>query len=274
MLPESEQPCVWMRAGVLTWWICDRGLQCDTCPLDAALSHDATRAVIRSGEQRRRKLGRPKRRRGRRRVSSTPRTYRAERSPIREVLWGDLPQLDPLARYTNFHMWVRVEAPFRLRIGVDPFLARIVGRLRSVVLVEADARVRKGRPCGWLTQPGGVLTLRSPISGVVLERNENLCARSDFELQDPFEGDWLLLLQAVRMQAERRSLQDARTFQGVLQRCMLDWRRTIYKAVEGGAEAIGRTMADGGIQVRDLEELLGEQRLHEIAADFLGRRRR
>lgn len=33
----TDQACVWMSAGVLRFWLCDRGFDCDRCPLDAAL---------------------------------------------------------------------------------------------------------------------------------------------------------------------------------------------------------------------------------------------
>lgn len=33
----TDQACVWMRAGVIRFWLCDRNFDCDHCPLDAAL---------------------------------------------------------------------------------------------------------------------------------------------------------------------------------------------------------------------------------------------
>jgi len=38
MLPKVLSPaCVWMRAGVIRFWLCDRDFDCENCPLDAAL---------------------------------------------------------------------------------------------------------------------------------------------------------------------------------------------------------------------------------------------
>jgi hypothetical protein len=50
MLQRVLSPaCVWMRAGVIRFWLCDRDFDCENCPLDAALraprasgSHDPT----------------------------------------------------------------------------------------------------------------------------------------------------------------------------------------------------------------------------------------
>ncbi len=37
LLPEGAVPCVWMTAGLISWKLCDRDLECQSCPLDAAL---------------------------------------------------------------------------------------------------------------------------------------------------------------------------------------------------------------------------------------------
>jgi len=38
MLQKKLSPaCVWMRAGVIRFWLCDRDFDCEHCPLDAAL---------------------------------------------------------------------------------------------------------------------------------------------------------------------------------------------------------------------------------------------
>ena len=36
-MSQEDQACVWMRAGLVAWKLCDRGFACETCPLEAAL---------------------------------------------------------------------------------------------------------------------------------------------------------------------------------------------------------------------------------------------
>lgn len=33
----NAQTCVWMEAGVISFWLCNREYDCEHCPLDAAL---------------------------------------------------------------------------------------------------------------------------------------------------------------------------------------------------------------------------------------------
>jgi len=38
MLQRLPAPaCIWMQAGVIRFWLCDRDYDCQNCPLDAAL---------------------------------------------------------------------------------------------------------------------------------------------------------------------------------------------------------------------------------------------
>ena len=45
IVPAGETPCIWMQAGVLSCWICDLQLDCEHCPLDAALRHETRRLI-------------------------------------------------------------------------------------------------------------------------------------------------------------------------------------------------------------------------------------
>jgi glycine cleavage system H lipoate-binding protein len=42
LLARDSQRCVWMQAGLLTYQLCDREFECESCPLDAALRHQST----------------------------------------------------------------------------------------------------------------------------------------------------------------------------------------------------------------------------------------
>ena len=146
-----------------------------------------------------------------------------------------------------------------------------MGRLRCIVLPTLGTRVQRGHPCAWLDQQGGTLTLLAPMTGIVTERNAGFTARAGFELRDPQRADWLLCLRPLRSRAEWDSLLPAADFAPRMQADFAEWRRTLEREVAGFAPAgVGRTAADGGIRVRDLASLLGDPRVHQLAAFFLG----
>lgn len=37
LIPAGELKCIWMVAGVLSYKLCNRAFQCDSCPLDRVL---------------------------------------------------------------------------------------------------------------------------------------------------------------------------------------------------------------------------------------------
>jgi glycine cleavage system H protein len=283
IVPDAEIPCIWMQAGVLTCWICDRELRCESCPLDAALRHDALRAItpprrsapeaeaVAAGAAAPAPAGASRAvpavgvRAGREAPDAG-----TDPTAIEGFCGGELAPLDPLARFAPTHTWARDDGPGGTRIGIDPFAARIVGRLRCVVLPTLGTRVQRGHPCAWLDQRGGTLTLLAPMTGLVCERNEALAARAEFELRDPQQTDWLLCLRPLRGRAEWDALVPAADFAPHMQADFAEWRRTLEREVAGFAPDVGRTAADGSIRVRDLAGLLGDPRVHRLAASFLG----
>ena len=268
VVPDGETPCVWMTAGVLTCWLCDRDLECQACPLDAALRHDAERPLQAATRRRSEPL---LVRDGAAALPAVPQRQETLPAPVLEDLWsGACEALDPQAQYGRTHTWVRSEPDGRVRIGLDPFAARIVGRLRCVVLAPLGTRLRKGKPCAWLDQHGGTLTLLAPISGQVVACNEDLGQRSEFELRDPLHSEWLLVLQPHRLRTESRELLDAAAFGPVLRQDLEAWRDAVQASIDSASGPVGRTLQDGGVSVRNLTELLGSSGLHRLAARFLG----
>ncbi len=264
VVPEGEAPCIWMLAGVLSCWICDLQLDCERCPLDAALRHETRRllkppvdAVLDRAAN-----ARPAS------ESAAPENPSREQG-VHDLEMRDLPALDPDALYSRGHLWVRFEADGRARVGLDAFAARIVGRLRCVVLPLVGSRLQRGRPCTWLDQPGGTLTLLAPITGQVLECNEKLACGTDFELHDSMADAWLFVLQPHRPRKESAALLHAETFSAMVQRDVESWHQALVQALDVVTMSGGETMADGGVPVHSTIELLGSRGMHRLAARYL-----
>jgi glycine cleavage system H protein len=271
VFPKGETPCIWMLAGVLTCWLCDRNLECENCPLDAALRHEAERKSAPDAvNPRRLSMQAP--------ALVSPKDPAEERSPsatgpsLEELLTADLDTLAAEGMYARDHMWAQATEDGLVRVGLDPFAARVVGRMRCVVLAPVGTRLRKGHPCAWLDLPGGTLTLLAPVSGQVLQCNEDLARRTDVEVRDPFGSEWLLLLQPFRIRTESRELMRAQHFAPLVQQDFTAWQREVQQALQNDATPLGQTLADGGRSVHSLAELLGPRGVHRLASRFLSPR--
>lgn len=256
MIPSGEAPCVWMQAGVLAYWLCDRDLCCESCPLDAALRHArctvAQPAALAPEVER--KPGDPNR-----------------RSHLESLLDLRLGAPRPGNLYNEHHAWVDRLGAHRVRVGLDAFAASIVGPLRGVIPQPVETDLLRGQPLAWLDHEGGTLTLVAPISGRVCGVNPHLMAQPWRVHEDP-EGDGYIA-ELVPLDFER----DAAHLAGAAEQAtrlatdVEKWRRLVRRSARCWADPVGSVLADGGTLVRDLTELLGARRRCAIAAAFLGR---
>jgi glycine cleavage system H protein len=161
IIPPDENGCVWMTAGVLKYQLCDRELNCDECPLDAAL---------------RRKTRAPAHRVG---------TSQASSSQAFE------PALRKSCLYSRNHCWVLHVAPRLVRVGIEPGLARLIGRIRAILLPSRGQTIQPGQTCAWIVTAGGTLPLETPVGGSVQAANPLLAESPHLLQQDPFNHGWL-----------------------------------------------------------------------------------
>lgn len=40
LIPEEERKCLWMTTGFISYKLCDRNYQCETCPFDQAIKNE------------------------------------------------------------------------------------------------------------------------------------------------------------------------------------------------------------------------------------------
>ncbi len=158
VLPTDAAPCVWMRAGVLRYRLCDRDFDCASCPLDAVLRggriHDGTRTA----------------------VSRLPLDTPADRL------------------YAPRHMWVQPRLAKRkglCRLGVDAFAAAVIGGVSGVRWEPAAKMLRRGDPICEIDLGVGVLALRSPIGGRLVGRNRSLEDHPEWIVAEPYGSGWI-----------------------------------------------------------------------------------
>jgi glycine cleavage system H protein len=94
-------------------------------------------------------------------------------------------------RYTKDHEWVRIDGD-TATIGVTDFAA---GQLGDVVFVDLPAvgkTVDQFATFGVVESVKAVSDLYAPLSGEVLEVNEELKSNPELVNGEPFEGGWMI----------------------------------------------------------------------------------
>ena len=159
--------CVWMTAGVVDYKLCDAGFDCEHCPFDESIGGARRQAAPRAGKR------------------------DSDRLDGAEVRGYRLPALF----YHPRHAWARIEDGPTVRIGLDDFGQRLLGRIYSVALPPQGARLRRGDTGLRATHQEGEANIVSPVSGIVRGVNTLLPQCPSLLNRDPYGGGWALLLE-------------------------------------------------------------------------------
>jgi glycine cleavage system H protein len=97
-------------------------------------------------------------------------------------------------RYSEEHEWVKVEGE-NVRVGITHFAQSELGDIVFVELPEVGAEVTADEPFGSVESVKTVSELYAPISGKVVEVNEDLNDSPEFVNESPYEKAWMIVIQ-------------------------------------------------------------------------------
>ena len=257
LVPKKELKCVWMTAGLLTYKLCKYDLQCERCPLDRELRNlpqtsSSDPAPSQSG----------------RNISSEEARPTLSRE---DFLGEDLSQSD-IKRFLFYHpghTWVKVEKADEVRVGLDCFLRRIVGKVKVIVLPLPGRRCHRGENLCSIIQEEGILHIVFPVSGSILSVNQKLKDEPDLISKDPLGDGYLLTLKPKNLQRDQEYL-----YFGEAALCWYqkEWERlktAVISEFHHGQERVGLTMQDGGIKLRDIKTMVDPERYIQLISTFL-----
>jgi CheY-like chemotaxis protein len=89
------------------------------------------------------------------------------------------------------HVWASVTVPGLVRLGMDDFARKMIGRIEGVELPAKGMAIKKGDPLFRIKQGGRVAHFHAPVSGVVQEVNSELPQHVDWLQRQPYEKGWV-----------------------------------------------------------------------------------
>lgn len=93
--------------------------------------------------------------------------------------------------YTETHEWVKVEGD-TATIGITDFAQHELGDIVYVELPDVDDEVSKGEAFGTIEAVKAVEDMNSPVSGKIVEVNEDLDGAPETINQSAFEKGWII----------------------------------------------------------------------------------
>ncbi len=104
------------------------------------------------------------------------------------------------------HSWARLEPEGTVRVGLDDFARKALGRADRVELPARDREVRQGDALfavGWQDR---IARVPAPLSGKVVALNDALRSDPQCVMRDPYDGGWVCVLQPADLAAELPAL--------------------------------------------------------------------
>ncbi|GAA1941802.1 glycine cleavage system protein GcvH [Streptomyces durmitorensis] len=109
-------------------------------------------------------------------------------------------------RYSKEHEWLSAVVEGVATVGITEHAANALGDVVFAQLPEVGETVTAGETCGELESTKSVSDLYSPVTGEVVESNQDVVEDPSLVNSAPFEGGWLF---KVRVADEPQDLLSA-----------------------------------------------------------------
>jgi glycine cleavage system H protein len=97
-------------------------------------------------------------------------------------------------RYSEEHEWVKVEDG-KARVGITHFAQHELGDIVFVELPEVGTELKADEPFGSVESVKTVSELYAPVSGKVVEVNEDLGDNPEYVNESPYEKAWMIVVE-------------------------------------------------------------------------------
>ena len=97
-------------------------------------------------------------------------------------------------RYSEDHEWIKVEGN-KARIGITAFAQSELGDIVFMELPEVGDEITLGDSFGSVESVKTVSELNAPLSGKIVEINEELGDEPQFVNESPYEKGWMIVVE-------------------------------------------------------------------------------
>jgi glycine cleavage system H lipoate-binding protein len=164
-------------------------------------------------------------------------------------------------RYHTGHTWALSESRELVRVGLDDFAAKLVGKIDSIALPQRGRWVRQGQKIWTIFRDGKSVDMVSPIEGTVTAINEAVIKDPELARKDPYGEGWLLTVQAPDSKINFRNLMG-----GTLARL---WTESSALQLRNRMPMLAGALAqDGGEAVDDLTANLPGEDWATVTKEF------
>ena len=166
-------------------------------------------------------------------------------------------------RYHPGHTWALSESPTMVRVGLDDFAARLMGKAEGLVLPKRGQWIRQGQKFATLLREGKKADLVSPIEGEITDVNEAALRDPSLPGRDPYGEGWLITVMSPDMKINFRNVLNGTLARHWMKEAADKLRLRIPAMAMAGAVA-----QDGGVALADLSGQIPVEEWAEVAHEF------
>ena len=100
-------------------------------------------------------------------------------------------------KYSKEHEWLRLESEDVAVVGITEFAVESLGDVVFVELPEKGSELTQSEKMGEIESVKAVSDLYSPVSGSVVERNDQLLDRPQLVNEGPYDAGWMVRVRLV-----------------------------------------------------------------------------
>jgi len=279
IVPPGKKKCVWMEAGVVSYKLCDNNYDCSTCLYDQAMQAKVAQhkesavgpsvdvppdKFTQTWVDKMMQLPAYKRKCRYMITGEVPRkicpnAYECGSCDFDQMMQARL-QAESLpvhARdhvqgfeiaedfyYHEGHAWARPEYGGRVRVGLDDFAQRLIGKESHVELPAVGQEIKQGEGAFRIRKNGDRVRGLSPVDGVVAHVNDRLVEHPELVHEFPYEKGWLFIVEPTKLRKNLKGLY----FGEEAHRFVSQESEKLFEM----AHADMKIAADGGVSVDDI----------------------
>ncbi len=152
------------------------------------------------------------------------------------------------------HVWASVTVPGIVRLGMDDFARKMIGRIDGIELPVKGAGLKKGDRLFAIRQGGRSISFYAPVAGIVQDLNADLPQHLDWLSRHPYEKGWVCAMKPEHLSTELEQMKIGEKAAAWYQIEIVRLQEILAPAVENGS-------------VDSLNSPLVEGRLEEVADD-------
>ncbi len=170
-------------------------------------------------------------------------------------------QVPENVRYHAGHTWALSESKEMVRVGMDDFASKLIGKIENIALPQRGRWVRQGQKIWTIFRDGKSVDMVSPIEGTITDVNEAVAKNPELARKDPYGEGWLVTVQAPDSKINFRNL-----LGGTLARL---WTESSALQLRNKMPMLAGALAqDGGVAVDDLTAHMPDEDWATLTKEF------